>query len=214
MSRTAWLNLAAVVMILTGVIIAFRGHDTLRWAAPPIPPAWAAAGSQPPVHQDSRPVTRSSPVRIDIPAIKVHARIIPLGLNRNGSVQVPPLSKASQAGWYDRGPMPGQHGAAAILGHVDAKGIGPAVFYELGNLRPGAKVYITLRDGRTVVFEIYSVALYPKTRFPTAKVYGYTTWPTLRLITCGGLFDRQTGHYRGNVVAFASYIGSNRRARN
>ncbi len=212
MSRTAWLTLAAVVLILTGIIITFRGHaTTLRWAAPPIPPAWAAGAIQPPAQRDSGPVSRSSPVRIDIPAIKVHAKIIPLGLNRNGSVQIPPLSDARLAGWYDKGPTPGQRGAAAILGHVDARSIGPAVFYKLGNLRPGAKIYVTLHDGRTVVFDIYSVALYPKTRFPTARVYGYTTWPTLRLITCGGIFDRQTGHYLGNVVAFASYVGSKAR---
>ncbi len=208
MRRVAWLNLAAVAMIVTGIVIAFAGHDTLRWAPPPVPPAWAAAGSEPLAHRDSHPVSRSSPVRIDIPAIKVHARIMPLGLNPNGSVQVPPLSRAGLAGWYDRGPTPGQHGAAAILGHVDATGLGPAVFYDLGNLRPGAKIYVTLRNGRVVIFEIYSVALYPKTRFPTVKVYGYTTWPTLRLITCGGVFDRRSGHYLANVVAFASFVGS------
>jgi hypothetical protein len=58
------------------------------------------------------------------------------------------------------------------------------------------------------VFEIYSVALYSKARFPTAKVFGYTSWPTLRLITCGGEFDQNTQHYAGNVVVFASYVGS------
>ena len=138
----------------------------------------------------------------------MHAKIISLGLNRNGTLAVPPLSHPGVTSWYDKGPPPGQPGASAILGHVDAAHVGPTVFYELGNLRPGAKIYVHLRDGQTVVFETYSVALYQKTRFPTAKVFGYTSWPTLRLITCGGVFDQHTGHYLGNVVAFASYVGS------
>jgi hypothetical protein len=266
--RIPWLSLAAIAMIVTGIVIAFVGHDTLRWAPPPVPPAWAAAdhatadqtpagrksttqapttttprgrastGQKPPgrTPTDRAPTgraptdrtgaspsaagqaaphlaigglpSRSSPVRLRIPAIKVDADIIALGLNPNGTLTVPSLSQPGVTSWYDKGPAPGQPGAAAILGHVDASGVGPAVFYDLGNLRPGAKIYIRLRDGQTIVFETYSVALYSKTRFPTAKVFGYTSWPTLRLITCGGEFDESTKHYLGNVVAFASYIGS------
>jgi hypothetical protein len=214
--RISWLNLAAISMIVTGIVIAFIGHDTLRWAPPPVPPAWAATERQPPSRDllsgrtSAATPARSAPVSVDIPAIKVHAKVIALGLNRNGTLAVPSLSHPEVTSWYDKGPAPGQPGAAAILGHVDAASVGPAVFYQLGNLRPGAKIYVHLRDSQTVVFEIYSVALYLKTRFPTAKVFGYTSWPTLRLITCGGLFDNKTGHYLGNVVAFASYIGSYR----
>jgi Sortase domain len=214
--RFSWLNLAAISVIVSGMVIAFIGHDTLRWAPPPVPPAWAAATRQPAGHDPRgwhRPTDRpspSSPVSLAIPAIKVRARVIALGLNSDGTVAVPPLSDPGVTSWYDKGPAPGQPGAAAILGHVDAATVGPAVFYDLGNLRPGAKIYVRLRDGQTVVFETYSVVLYAKARFPTAKVYGYTTWPTLRLITCGGLFDKRTGHYLGNVVAFASYVGSYR----
>jgi len=214
--RISWLNLAAIAVIVTGIVIAFAGHDTLRWAPPPKPPAWAAADRTPadhaaihvPQHATGPRPSRSTPVRLDIPAIHVHATIISLGLNRNGTLTVPPLSRPGVTSWYDKGPVPGQPGAAAILGHVDASGVGPAAFYNLGNLRPGAKIYVRLGNRHTVVFETYSVALYNKTRFPTARVFGYTNWPTLRLITCGGTFDLHTRHYLGNVVAFASYVGS------
>ncbi len=216
MRRISWLNATAFVLIAVGVIVAFMGHDTLRWSPPPLPPAWAA-GRQPDravvpqaVHGKQTALNRSTPVSIDIPSIKVHSRVISLGLNRNGTVAVPPLSNPMVTGWYDKGPAPGEPGAAAILGHVDAAKVGPAVFYELGNMRPGAKIYIRLRDGRTAVFETYSVALFQKATFPTDRVFGYTSWPTLRLITCGGLFDPQSGHYLGNIVAFASYVGSQR----
>ncbi len=214
MLRTYWLNITSVLLILAGIVLAFLGHDTLRWSPPPVPPAWAAGDRQlqpdPPGPGRARPgaLPGSSPVSIDIPSIRVHAKVISLGLNPNGTIAVPPLTDPMVTSWYDRGPAPGEPGAAAILGHVDAASVGPAVFYDLGDLRPGAKIFVRLSGGRTAIFETYSVALYPKARFPTRKVFGYTSWPTLRLITCGGTFDTKTGHYLGNVVAFASYVGS------
>jgi Sortase domain len=215
--RLSWLNISSVTLIVSGMVLAFIGHNTLRWSPPPLPPAWAGSDRQPPripPGERGRHVllARSSPVSIDIPSISVHAKVVPLGLNPDGSIAVPPLtgSGPTETGWYDDGPAPGQPGAAAILGHVDAASVGPAVFYELGELRPGAKIFVRLRSGRTAIFETYSVALYAKANFPTRRVYGYTSWPTLRLITCGGVFDPKSGHYLGNIVAFASYIGSHR----
>jgi Sortase domain len=213
--RSYWLNVASVTLIGAGIAIAYTGHDTLRWSPPPLPPAWASGSrALAYLHQSEHghhgTLPRSTPVSIDIPSIKVHARVIALGLGRGGTVAVPPLSTPMITSWYDKGPTPGQPGAAVILGHVDAAKVGPAVFYELGELRPGARIYVRLRNGRTAVFEAYSVALYAKARFPTVEVYGYTSWPTLRLITCGGIFNPRTGHYRGNIVAYASYVGTRR----
>jgi Sortase domain len=222
--RKIWpLNVTAAVLMGAGIAIACAGHDTLRWSPPPLPPRWAAVSGQrvnePPAAlgrryrsgPDSRrlpaPLPRSQPVRVDIPVIGVRARVIPLGLNPDGTVAVPPLTAPFLTGWYDRGPAPGEPGAAVLLGHVDARSVGPAVFYRLGDLRPGDRIFIELADGRTAVFQVSSVALYLKTAFPTDRVYGYTAWPTLRLVTCGGTFDQRTGHYLGNIVAFATYAG-------
>jgi len=105
------------------------------------------------------------------------------------------------------GPTPGQRGSAVIVGHVDAAGVGPAVFYELGELRPGDRIYVTLADRGVAEFAVWAAALYPKAGFPVRAVYGYTSQPSLRLITCGGIFDPQTGHYLSNIVVFASYLG-------
>jgi hypothetical protein len=210
----AWLNVAAIALVATGIVVAFVGHDTLRWAPPPVPPSWAAGHpADPPrfrFRADAPVVPPSEPVSIRIPAIGVRARVTGLGLAADGSIAVPSLRTPFVTGWYDRGPAPGSPGAAVILGHVDAARVGPAVFYELGNLRPGNRIYVALRSGRIAIFEAYSVVEYLKTRFPTARVYGYTSWPTLRLVTCGGDFDPQTGHYLGNTVVFATYVGQRR----
>jgi hypothetical protein len=152
-------------------------------------------------------MSRSVPVTVDIPAIHVSARIVSLGLSPDGSIAVPPLSRPYLAGWYDGGPTPGQPGAAVIVGHVDAAPVGPAVFYDLGRLRPGQRVYLTLADRRTATFVISGAALYSKATFPGPEVYAPTRLPTLRLITCGGSFDSRTGHYLANVVVYANYAG-------
>jgi sortase (surface protein transpeptidase) len=153
------------------------------------------------------PMARSVPVAIYIPHIGVQAKIISLGLTPRGTVGVPPLTRPFITSWYDRGPTPGAPGAAVIFGHVDSAAVGPAVFYRLGDLRPGDLVYITLKDRRTAMFRIYSAALYQKAEFPDQAIYGYTSWPSLRLVTCGGQFDRATGHYLSNTVVFAQYVG-------
>jgi hypothetical protein len=153
------------------------------------------------------PMARSVPVAISIPHIGVQAKIISLGLTSGGAVRVPPLTRPFITSWYDRGPTPGAPGAAVIFGHVDSHAVGPAVFYRLGDLRPGDLVYVTLKDQRTALFRVYSAALYRKAEFPDQAIYGYTSWPSLRLVTCGGQFDAATGHYLSNTVVFAQYVG-------
>jgi hypothetical protein len=206
----------------TGLVLAFAGSHTLRWSRPPLPPRSEAlpaaalpAGSpsagrawpQSPGSGPPRPMARSVPLSLAIPRIGVRAKIIPLGLRPDGSPAVPPLTTPFVTSWYDPGPTPGTTGAAVIFGHVDSAAVGPAVFYNLGRLRTGDQVDVTLADRRTAVFRVYGVGLYPKTHFPSRDVYGYTRWPTLRLVTCGGGFDRRTRQYVGNVVVFAEYVG-------
>ena len=153
----------------------------------------------------------SLPVSISIPAIGVHSRLLYVGLNRDGTIQVPPLDDpplTSEAAWYKYSPAPGQPGPAIIEGHVDSAGSGPSVFFRLGALMPGDLVNITLADHQVAVFKVTGVRAYPKDRFPTRTVYGNTDNAALRLITCGGSFDQQTRHYRSSIVAFASLVSS------
>ena len=175
-------------------------------------PAGSRPGRQAVLHpvragDPPRPMARSVPLALAIPAIRVRARIIALGLRPDGSPAVPPLSTPFVTSWYDPGPTPGAPGAAVIFGHVNSAAVGPAVFYDLGRLRTGDLIDVRLADRRTAVFRVYGAGLYLKTDFPSLGVYGYTRWPTLRLITCGGEFDRRSGQYLGNVVVFAEYVG-------
>jgi hypothetical protein len=142
----------------------------------------------------------SRPVRVEIPSIGVDAPLIRLGLNADRTLQVP--ADFSKAGWWAGGARPGQPGPAIVAGHVDSY-TGPAVFYRLRDLRRGATIIIDRRDGTRARFTVLGSEEYLKSQFPTARVYGSTPGPTLRLITCSGAFDRSSGHYVDNTVVYA-----------
>jgi sortase (surface protein transpeptidase) len=157
-----------------------------------------------PAPTPSAPQPRTGlPTRIDIPAAGVRARVIRLGLNDDGTLQVPRDFDA--AGWWSGGSRPGERGPAVIAGHVDSR-TGPAVFYRLGALRRGDRVRVSDRDGGASTFAVQRVARYAKRSFPTAAVYGATAKPTLRLITCSGDFDASSGHYLDNTVVYATLV--------
>ena len=143
------------------------------------------------------------PQFIDIPAIGTTSSLIQLGLNLDGSLEVP--TDFGQAGWFSGGVAPGENGPAVIAGHVDSYK-GPAIFAKLDLLKPGDRIRIARADGVKVEFVVTRIDQYPKDYFPTDQVYGPTTEPELRLITCGGVFDEQTKSYKANTVVYASLV--------
>jgi len=143
------------------------------------------------------------PQRIHIPAIGVSAKVIPLGLNKDGTIETP--KKWGVTGWYKHGPRPGERGPAVVVGHVDSKS-GPAVFYRLRALLRGDVIRIHRIDGTTVRFRVQRTERWPKSHFPTQRVYGRTRRADLRLVTCGGGFDASTGHYLDNTIVYATRI--------
>jgi Sortase domain len=166
-------------------------------ATPPRAPGFEVAEAP---RQLSAPGPVSPPVRLAIPAIGVATPLVRLGRERDGSMQVP--VDFARAGWFAQGPAPGQVGPAVIAGHVDSR-TGPAVFFRLRELRPGDTVRVELADGARLKFVVEQARSFPKATFPTAEVFGPAPWAALRLVTCGGDFDRARGSYRDNLVVFA-----------
>ena len=144
-----------------------------------------------------------APAAIRIPALGIDSALARLGTDAAGAL-VPPADFA-QAGWFAGGPVPGAIGPAVIAGHVDSWR-GPAVFFRLAQVRTGDGVLVTRADGTTLRFTVTRVARYPKSAFPTAEVYGPTADAQLRLITCGGAFDRSRRSYVDDVVVFARLV--------
>ncbi len=199
---------AGVAALLTVAVVAGCSVDP----APAPPPSVSAPGSVAPSSAAAAPgalvpMARSTPVRVQIPAIGVDSTLMQLGLQADGSLQVPPVG--FPAGWYTGAPTPGELGPAILAGHVDWGGH-PGVFYHLRDLQPDAEVTITRQDGTAAVFRVTHVNQYPKDQFPTQVVYGDIDHPGLRLITCGGSFDRQTRNYDDNIVAFADLVATHK----
>ncbi|MGC4807171.1 class F sortase [Micromonospora sp. DT233] len=201
---------AAVVVMFAMLGAGLLGAALDTDPAPRPPQPLTQAGPDPDTRAAGRtgPVTgldRATPTTITIPRIGVDAPIMTLGTNPDGTVQVPPLEQALSAGWYAPGPSPGETGNAVIVGHVDSAQVGgPAVFYSLGALRPGDTLTVAREDGSRAAFTVEEVKAYPKAEFPTELVYGPNDRPGLRVVTCGGQFDRETGSYVDNVIVFAT----------
>ncbi|MGC4888674.1 class F sortase [Micromonospora sp. DT227] len=201
--RSPWSKPLAVVLVLVGVFAVGAG---LGRTAGPFDWAEASAGSSvaapaPATTPARKPVGR--PVRLSVPAIKVDAPVTPVGQARDGSVDVPPLTETDQTGWYNRGAVPGEPGRAIIVGHVDSKS-GPAVFYRLRELKPGALIRVTRADRSVVSFTVDSVEYFDKAKLPAARVYGDSGPAELRLITCGGTWLGGRTGYEDNVIVFAT----------
>ncbi|RKN21512.1 class F sortase [Micromonospora musae] len=201
----ATISTVAVVALLgvTGVGLVTAGL-TAPPPRPPQPDIAAPVASRPaPVLP---PLPQSAPTLVRIPAIGVRAEIVPIGADATGVLEVPPLDRPALAGWYRHGVSPGEAGNAVLVGHVDSP-TGPAVFFHLGRLRPGDTVRVSRADARVATFTVDRVSNYAKDSFPTDQVYGPAESSGLRLLTCGGRFDEQTGEYVDNVVVFATRTG-------
>lgn len=198
--------MGALALVIVVVFTAALTTAVMRSSLIPATPVASAAGSPPAQPTASTPVEGrlpGRPMRVRIPIINVDAEMDRLGLNPDSTLEVPPYERA---GWFGGGPKPGETGPAVIAAHVDSK-TGPAVFYRLRQLRPGDAVAVDYDDGTTVDFIVEGSQSFLKSQFPTARVYGPIATPGLRLITCGGTFDRRAGSYRENLVVWATAAG-------
>jgi sortase (surface protein transpeptidase) len=178
-------------------VVVVAAPATVPPAAPV--PAPAPAPAPPPV------LPAADPVRVRVPALGTTSEVVHLGLRDDGTMEVPP--GADPVGWYDRSPTPGELGPAVLAGHVDWDGE-PGAFAGLDELLAGDQVVVERADGTVATFTVERVEAHDKDAFPTDEVYGDLDHAGLRLITCGGGFDEETGDYEQNVVVFARLVAT------
>ncbi|WMD07776.1 class F sortase [Streptomyces sp. FXY-T5] len=191
-----------------------------RRPAPPTPPSPCPAPQPPPPPRSParrprrpeapppaglRPLPRSRATRLLIPYLRLDAPVMDLGLDSDRRLTAPPDDDPKLVGWYRHGASPGEQGTAVAVGHLDTDS-GPAVFAGLPELKRGRIVKARRADGRIAVYTVDKIKSYEKAHFPSQEVYGARGRPELRLITCGGSYDRRKG-YSGNVVVFAHLTG-------
>ena len=142
--------------------------------------------------------TIADPTRIVIPNAEVDTDLMAVGLQDDGDVELPPYGHAA---WYKLGPAPGAIGPAVILGHYDSTR-GQDIFYHLKDLQPGDAIFVHGTEEDVALFLVDSVELVPKTQFPTERVWSDAEEPVIRLVTCGGEYDRASGHYLANLIVY------------
>jgi sortase (surface protein transpeptidase) len=198
-SRPWWVITAVLLLIAASALGVDRRDQTgQERLVPPTAPSTAPTPA-------ANTVAPSTPIGLRIPAIGVAVSVSALGLNPDGTVQVP--TNFDEPGWFRLGPSPGEVGTAVILGHVDSTK-GPAVFFRLRQLQAGDPVEVSLADGVVVYFTVVSVVMYPKDQFPADLVYGSHGYSALQLVTCGGVFDQAAHSYRSNVVVYTSLVAT------
>lgn len=199
--RAVWIVAGVLVLIGVALIgVGLRGGDRSLGGPAPSRAAVASAVAGAPM-QTALSTGRSVPRTLDIPAIGLSVAVGSLGLNADGTVQVP--TGTTQPGWFRLGPTPGQIGSAVILGHVDSH-LGPGVFFRLRTLAAGDQVDVGLADGDTARFTVNTVSMFSKSGFPSQRVYGSHGSSALQLVTCGGVFDERSGGYLSNIVVYTS----------
>lgn len=203
-STVGWAGIAlGVTLVVVALIPALpwngsRSPSALSTRAIAVPPVAVPAASPSHAYHES---TVADPQRMTISSINLSASVVPVGLQPDGSLAAP--GDFSQAGWYTGGTPPGAPGPSVIVGHVDSH-LGPAVFFRLHELVLGESIVIETANNATLTFIVERIEQHPKDRFPTTEVYGPTNQRALRLITCGGEFDRAARSYRDNIVIFAT----------
>lgn len=209
--KSSWRQALTVFFIIIGLAgSVYFGLQATRSAAlettyvPYSPPLPVIENKTPLViAQPPKTLSKSEPVRLRIPDIKIDTEVLTIGKQADNTMEVPTNSWVT--GWYKHGPTPGEIGPAIIVGHVDNPK-GPAVFWRLRELAAGQLIEVSRADGTKAVFKVDSIKEFEQNNFPTNEVYGNINHAGLRLITCGGTFDRRTGHYSHNTVVYATLV--------
>lgn len=151
------------------------------------------------------PVSHVSVTSVSVPSVGITSSSMEkLGLMSDGSLAAP--KDPGRAGWFTGGTLPGEIGPAVIAGHIDSK-TGPAVFFPLRTTKPGSTITVGLSNHKTVKFRADRVVTTPKEGFPTDAVFGPVPDSELRLITCGGPYNRSVNGlhgYQDNTIVFAT----------
>jgi hypothetical protein len=202
---TVLVRLACPLLLAAALVTGCGGQAPVAAGPAPAatPPAVTATALPGPAEPGDR---RAEPARVRFPGTDVDARVVPVGVDDRGEMEVP--EDVRTVGWYRFGPAPGSGAGSSVLsGHVDDRLQGRGAFHRLGELEPGDPLEVGLADGTSLAYRVSSVERTGKAQLPVGQIFDRAGPPRLTLVTCGGEFDRATGTYRENVVVTAQPVG-------
>lgn len=198
----AWVLSAAAALVIGLVLglLFFGGDDPAPEQTAQRPPTTSAV---PTIEGPITALAHVAPVQLMIPTIEVDAPLVNLGLNGDGTLEVP--VDFAEPGWFTGGNYPGDpSGPPGLLaGHVDDY-TGPAVFYELNTMVAGDEIMVVRADNTVAVFVVTETAQFPKDELPTDQIYAPVPDSQIVLITCTGSFDESARSYLDNFVVRAT----------
>ncbi|MFB2556359.1 class F sortase [Herbiconiux liangxiaofengii] len=180
--------------------------------ATPTPTPDAAAGATPPAvpvpdvpRADASlgtPTPTVPPVRVQVGDLGIDVSVAPEGVDDAGALALP--DDPDIASWYKWGPSPwSEEGTTVIASHVDSLEYGLGQFARLPDATAGTVVTVQAADGREAQYTVQQVQMADKSGVDWASVFTREGEDRLVLITCGGEFDYDTGHYLSNVIVTA-----------
>ncbi|AEE47474.1 peptidase C60 sortase A and B [Cellulomonas fimi ATCC 484] len=219
--RTTGAALAVLAVLVAGACSPGNGADAAPTASsrPGTPaPRPTPSTTPPPATVPEVPVRDASlaaleapdappaPVRVTVPSVGVDLPVEPVGVDADGTMALP--ASADVAGWYQFGPAPASPaGSTLVAAHVDARSTGVGPFSRLRDVAVGAQVDVVQADGTTTAYRVLDVVRIAKEEAPVDTWFDRDGPRRLVLVTCGGAFRRDVGHYADNVVVTAEPIG-------
>jgi sortase (surface protein transpeptidase) len=200
MSLKSWGGRGLVAATLAVVLAACGTTTSPGASAPPATTESASTVATPAAAstQDGRP----TPTNVRIPKIGAESTLVAVGLDNARAIAVPSVDQPMQAAWYKHSQVPGDPGPSILLGHVDGRQK-PGIFYKLHDLKAGDEIFVKRADGKELRFVATRTQQVPKEQLPEEAIFGTTTESELRLITCGGAFDKAVHSYKDNIIVYA-----------
>jgi len=177
-------------------------------------------GDGAPPHSDAVvtvPTAATSPTplaeveRLIIPAIKVDAPVTAKTVDSDGLM--PPPDGPQDVVVYDfsalpgLGGSPGAGGNVILAGHVDYHDYGPAVLWDLRDVKDGDQITVRLGDGTEYEYIARSNRVVDPAAISFNDIVAATPEESLTVITCAGDFDPGTQTYDLRRVVWAVRAG-------
>lgn len=144
----------------------------------------------------------AEPTRLVIDKLQIDTTIEHVGLDETQRMDVP--KRDENVAWYEYGPIPGEMGSSVLAGHYDSRTGGPAVFYDLDQLKAGDEITIYDQQGQSRTFVVSHSAYYKDAAFPIDEVFSWASDRRLNLITCAGAFDQVANNYQDRLVVYST----------
>jgi LPXTG-site transpeptidase (sortase) family protein len=145
-------------------------------------------------------VAADLPRTLIVQKLGIKARVLPMGVNADGSMQAP--VNINDSGWYNASAKPGTKGATVIDAHASGASR-HGLFAYLDTLKAGDTLSIEKGDGQLLNYEVTATETVPMNDVDMRKVLTpQGTAEGMNLITCTGTWLPDQKTYNHRVIVY------------